>query len=148
MFAIIGFIITLCFEKRRKDSVEEFCRNIINEENEQLSRMASAFGFSFTLLDVEQLFSSPYHLENSLKGICTELFKQRPAKGGYILALLGYTMQLYKYCKKQCLINNDELQYTIDLLARVLADIFKENGFDSATDLEQIVSSYCRYVLL
>ena len=145
MFTIIGFIATSCFKNRRNQSVEEFCINVINGENKQLCRIIYAFDFSFTLLDDKQLFSSPYHLENSLKRICAELFKQRPAKDGYIIAILGYAMKLHEYLKEHCS-KSDESSGTV--LVRVLGEIFKEKGFDSAADLEKIVNNYSRYVLL
>ena len=141
MLAVVSFIVHWIWkDTHQQQSIEEFCKHILNGQNKQLYQLINNYASSFELL--EDTMTTTSNLESSFKAICEELFKLRPAKGAYIIAILGYALKLNKYHTE-----HSQTWYKTELLTCSLTNILKDQGFDCVTALEDIVNDYCKCIL-
>ena len=61
---------------RQQQSIEEFCKHILNGQNKQLYQLINNYASSFELLleDTTMMTTNSSNLESSFKAICEELF--------------------------------------------------------------------------
>ena len=143
MLAIVSFIVHWIWKNnRQQQTIEEFCKHIMNGQNKQLYQLINNYASSFDLLEDTMTTTTTSNLESSFKAICEELFKLRPANGAYIIAILGYTLKLNNYHTE-----HSQTWYETELLTFSLVNILKDQGFDCVTALEDIVNNYCKCIL-
>ena len=79
--------------RRRRDEIENFCRNFLME-----TVVTSSYANLFVITNVssrrliQQLFTKDT-FDGSLQSICNDVFTRRPVSNGYIIAILGFTTQ-------------------------------------------------------
>ena len=108
----------------RRKEIETFCLNLFNGDNKPLYEVISNYKHMIKDADIQELNLSQEIFNISFQRVCTELFKMRPAKDEYIVALLVYAFNIHEYHKKFC------QWYSYDMVVNSLTNVLEENHFN------------------
>ena len=76
-----------------------------------------------TQLDIRCLNFTKYTFEKSFQKICKQLFIERPATNAYIIAMLGFAVEVNEYLYS-C------VWYNIDMLIHSITNVPEETDFN------------------
>ena len=130
MFTIINIIECfsgVVYEAIRKlhhrQQVIRFCRSVLSGQNEWICRIIDEHDFSLLDLAVGvKLTRDTFGV--SFRRVCEELFRMRPVRDAYIIAIFGYALKLNEYHLLHC-----RDWYETDLLTYSLVDVLVAYGF-------------------
>ena len=105
----------------RRSEIEQFCRDFLRGDITYLNNIISQYSATLSQIDLEKLnISNKDTLEAVLKSICEKLFTLRPVQDNYIVAVLGFAMEVHMYHRACSWYNTDLL---VASLTNVLVSI-------------------------
>ena len=120
----------------RPAEIEEFCRSFLLGTNYQhLHEIIGEYDEQFNSIDIH-LFEAVFFNE-TFKMICRSLFAKRPASNAYVLALLGFAVNIDSRLK-------GTEWYTVDAMISSLTQVLLDVNFN----INQVQTRYTLCTLL
>ena len=100
----------------RRSEIEEFCRQFLRGNIDYLNNIISQSKNILLQIDLEKLNISKDTLDVVFKNICERLFTLRSIENAYIIAVLGFAMEIHIY-------HHASSWYSTDLLVASLTNV-------------------------
>ena len=110
-------------QQQRRKEIEHFCIDFFQGNNKKLYTVVEDCKHMLTQIDIRCLTFTKYTFEKSFQRICKLLFIQRPATNAYIIAMLGFAVEVNEYLY-------DCLWYNIDILINSMTNVLEETDFN------------------
>ena len=103
-----------------RNDIEQFCCDFLRGNNRQLRDIVDNYR---PMLDIQQMRFTEDTFDDSFQRICEVLFKHRPVKNGYVIAMLGLAIEINDY-------HHPSSWYTTDILINSMTSVLEEIDFN------------------
>ena len=120
-----------------QQEIEQFCRDFLKGGNIYLHNVIDKYRHLLAQIDIQQMdITTQETFDRSFKNICKILFNTRPADKSYIIALLGFALQMHEYhIIYHC------TWYHVDILIDSLVDVLEHINFQPKELIDE--PTYC-----
>ena len=117
-------------QQQHRKELAIFSRDFLNGSNKHLHDVIDNYKPLLAQIDIQHMDITQETFHQSFKSISRQLFNLRPTSESYIIALLGFALQLHEYhLSYHC------SWYHVDILIMSLADILEDINFKPTKEL-------------